>query len=218
MSAKIRVLIADDHPIFRKGLRQVIESDPLLSVVAEAEDGAGALDQISLTNPDVAVLDINMPGVGGFDVVRALRERRVQVAVIILTMHNDEAVFNAAMNLGVRGYVLKDSAITEIVGGIKSVASGHHYITPQLSGYLIERNRLGTEHAAGALGLDRLTPTERRVLRLLADYKTSKEIAAELFIHPRTVDNHRTNICQKLNLHGSHTLLKFALEHKSQLS
>jgi two-component system, NarL family, response regulator DegU len=217
MSTKIRVLIADDHPIFRKGLRQVIESDPGLEIVAEAENGAAALEQISLTNPDVAVMDVHMPGVGGFDVVRALREQGVEMAVIILTMYQDQEVFDAAMNLGVRGYVLKDSAITDIVGGIKSVAAGQHYITPQLSGYLIERNRRGAEHAAEALGLDRLTPTERRVLRLLADYKTSKEIAAELSIHSRTVDNHRTNICQKLNLHGSHTLLRFALEHKSQL-
>lgn len=217
MSTKIRVLIADDHPIFRKGLRQVIESDPGLEVVAEAENGAAALEQISLTNPDVAVIDVHMPGVSGFDVVRALREKGVEVAVIILTMYQDQEVFDTAMNLGVRGYVLKDSAITDIVGGIKSVAAGQHYITPQLSGYLIERNRRRVEHAAEALGLDRLTPTERRVLRLLADYKTSKEIAAELSIHSRTVDNHRTNICQKLNLHGSHTLLRFALEHKSQL-
>jgi DNA-binding NarL/FixJ family response regulator len=217
MSSKIRVLIADDHPIFRKGLRQVIESDPGLEIVAEAENGAAALEQISMTNPDVAVVDVHMPGVSGFDVVRALREQGMEVAVIILTMYQDQEVFDAAMNLGVRGYVLKDSAITDIVGGIKSVAAGQHYITPQLSGYLIERNRRGEEHAAEALGLDRLTPTERRVLRLLADYKTSKEIAAELSIHSRTVDNHRTNICQKLNLHGSHTLLRFALEHKSQL-
>ena len=218
MSAEITVLIADDHPIFRKGLRQVIESAAGLRIVGEAENGAAALEQISLTNPDVAVLDIHMPGIGGFDVVRALREQGVSVAVIILTMYQDEEMFNEAMNLGVRGYVLKDSAITDIVGGIKSVAEGHHYITPQLSGYLVERNRRAVEPAAEALGLNRLTPTERRVLRLLADYKTSKEIAAELFIHPRTVDNHRTNICQKLNLHGSHTLLKFALEHKSHLS
>ena len=217
-TSQISVLIADDHPIFRRGLCQVIESDPQLRIVAEAENGAAALDLISSIKPDIAVLDINMPIVGGFGVVRGLADRGLKVAIIMLTMYEDEEVFNAAMNLGVRGYVLKDSAISEIVGGIKAVAMGHHYITPKLTGSLIERDRRKSKQVGEAVGLQRLTPTERRVLRLLADYKTSKEIAAELGIHARTVDNHRTNICQKLNLHGSHTLLKFALEHKSELS
>jgi DNA-binding NarL/FixJ family response regulator len=153
----------------------------------------------------------------GFDLARTIRDQRLPVAVIIMTMYKDEEMFNAAMDIGVKGYVLKDGAVNEIINSVKAVSTGQPYITPALSQYLLNRGR-----RAGALteqkpSVNLLTPTERRVLKLIAEYKTSKQIAQELFIHSRTVDNHRTNICQKLDIHGSHALLKFALEHKSEL-
>ncbi len=214
---EIHILIADDHPIFRKGLRQVIESEARLKVVAEADDGAAALELIRQLKPDIAILDIHMPEMSGFDLARTLFEQSIGVEVIFLTMHKAEDMFNAAMDMGVKGYVLKDSAVTDIVGSIKAVIAGQPYISPQLSSFLLNRSARRQELRRDTPGLDDLTPTERKVLRMLAEYKTSKQIADELFISPRTVDNHRANISAKLGLHGSHALMKFAIEHKSEL-
>ncbi|OLC46389.1 MAG: hypothetical protein AUH43_14165 [Acidobacteria bacterium 13_1_40CM_65_14] len=216
MKAQIAVLIADDHPIFRKGLRQIIESDPSLKIVAEAEDGESALDLIRRCRPQVAVLDVDMPQKDGFVIAREVRESQLNVAVIFLTMHKDERLFNAALDLDIRGYVLKDGASSEIVSGIKAVAAGHTYVTPVLTDYLLNRRR-NSAPAEQQTGLSSLTEAERRVLKLVAAYKSSKEIADELFISVRTVDRHRANIATKLDLRGSHALLQFALEHKSQL-
>ncbi|MGA9773331.1 MAG: response regulator transcription factor [Blastocatellia bacterium] len=209
----IQILIADDHPVVRKGLRQVIESEAGLKVVAEADDGVIALERIKELHPSVAVLDIHMPKMSGFELARAIREQRIAVAVIFLTMHKAEDMFNAAMELGVKGYVLKDSAVTDIVGSIRAAAAGQPYISPQLSNFLLNRSM----RQPALPELEELTPTERRVLKMIAEYKTSKQIADQLFIHSRTVDNHRANICQKLGLRGTHSLMKFAVEHKSQI-
>src|SRR5262249_10779254 len=146
-----------------------------------------------------------------------IREKGLPVKVIILTMHKDERILNAALDLGVRGYVLKDSAITEIVASIKAVAGGERYISPQLSGHLLNRNSRAAALLRQQPGLETLTATERRILKLIADYKTSKEIAGILFISTRTVEHHRANICEKLDLKGSHALLKFATEHQAEL-
>jgi DNA-binding NarL/FixJ family response regulator len=217
MSTEIRLVIADDHPLLRKGLRQVIESDSRLKVLDEAGDGEAALERIEALRPDVAVLDIEMPRLTGFDLLRAIREKKLAVEVIFLTMYKDEDMFNEALDLGAKGYVLKDSAITEIVGCIRTVAAGRHYISPAISSFLVNRNTRSAELVKQKPSLNDLTATERRILKLIAENKTSKEIAAELFISHRTVENHRANICQKLDLHGSHSLIKFAFDHKSQL-
>ncbi|MCA1849472.1 MAG: response regulator transcription factor [Acidobacteria bacterium] len=218
METEIRIVIADDHPIFRKGLRQVIETDARLKVIGEADDGLTALEQIRGMQPDVVVLDVDMPNKDGFEVARAVQDERLAVEIIFLTMHKDERFFNAALDLGVKGYVLKDSVVTEIIGGIRAVAAGQNYISPPLSNYIVNRSRRAAALAQQKPGLSDLTPTERRVLNLIAEYKTSREIAGELFISTRTVEHHRANISMKLELQGSHALLKFALEHKSELS
>ena len=218
MKNEITVLIADDHPIVRRGLRQVIEADTMLRVVDEVGDGKTAFSRLLELKPNVAVLDIDMPGMDGFEVTREVGRRSLSVGVIILTIHSEEDIFNEALDLGVKGYVVKDSAVTDIVAGIKAVAAGQHYISPALSSYLVNRRVRTRALKAEKPSLNKLTPTERRILNLIAEYKTSKDIAEELFIHYRTVENHRTNICQKLDLHGSHALLKFALKHKSELS
>jgi len=217
-STQITVIIADDHPIFRKGLRQVIEDEPAIKVLAEAEDGEAALRKTEELKPNVAVLDIDMPKMDGFEIARAIRKEKMPVEIVFLTMHKDEDVFNAALDLGVKGYVVKDSAAIDIVGSIKAVAAGQHYLSPSISAFLLKRRSKADSLVEEKPSLKHLTTTEQRVLKSIAENKSSREIAAEMFISYRTVENHRANICNKLNLHGSNALLKFALEHKSQLT
>ena len=217
MSKKIRVVIADDHPVYRRGLGLVIAADPGIELVAEADDGASALARIREATPDVAVLDVDMPHKGGFDVVRELQKLKLQTKVIFLTMYKDEGLFNTAMDLGVNGYILKDSAVTDIVASIKAVAAGENYISAPLTTYLVNRSRRRSAFVGQKPSINDLTPTERHILKLIAEHKTSPEIAAELFISVRTVERHRLNIGTKLELHGSNALLTFALENKQQL-
>lgn len=217
MSEQIKIILADDHPIVRQGLRQMIEADASLFVAAEAGDGETALELIEKRQPDVAVLDVDMPKMKGFEVVREMRKRKIETAVIFLTMHGEKEIFQAAMDLNVEGYVLKDSAVTDIVAGIKSVAAGRPFFSSSLSGLLLKRVRRAGEFENETYGLNQLTVTERRILKLVADEKTSKEIGEQLYISHRTVEKHRANISRKLGLQGSLALVKFALAHKSEL-
>lgn len=214
LKKEIRVFIADDHPVFLSGLQMIIESEAVLKIVGEASNGARALTQIQHLKPDVAVLDLNMPEKNGFEIVRALREENLPVNVIFLTMHDEEATLNSALDLGVKGYILKDSAVADIVNAIKTVAKGRNFITPKLSTFLVSRS----QNTKGFTPqIEKLTVTELKILRLIAEHKTTKEIAAELFVSPRTIDRHRYNICHKLEIRSINSLLKFAIENKSKL-
>jgi DNA-binding NarL/FixJ family response regulator len=217
MVARIKVLIVDDHPLFRSGLRQVVESDSSLELVGEAGDGEVALQLIQEKKPDVAVLDVNMPGLNGFEIARKLQVKRVPTRIIILTMHKDEETCNRALDIGAKGFVLKENAVGEILKAIAAVAGGEHYLSSSISGYLVRRRNRAETLADQKPGLDDLTKAERRILKLIAEKKTSREIAADLFISPRTVEAHRANICAKLLLSGSHSLLQFALENRSAI-
>ena len=217
MKNEIRVMIADDHPVVRQGLRQTIESDSTLKVVAEAGDGQAALAQIQELKPTIAVIDVDMPRLDGLGVAREIRKKRLPVEIIFLTIHGEEDLFHAAMDLGSKGYLLKDSALTEIVQALRAVAEGNYYVTPSLTAYLVHRRSRAQTFASEKPKLAALTPTERRILNMVAEGKSSKSIAEELFIHYRTVENHRTNICQKLGLQGHNALFRFALQHKLEL-
>jgi len=218
MGEEIRIVIADDHPVVRQGLRLMIETDRALKVVAEAGDGQTALDEIQRLRPQVAVLDIDMPLMDGFTVAREIARLKLPVEVVFLTIHREEELFQAALDLGALGYVLKDSAATDIIAAVKAAAAGQPYLSPALSPYLLKRSQSAAALTKAKPGINDLTPTERRILKMVAEEKTSKEIAEELFISPRTVETHRTNIARKLELHGSLALIKFAVAHKSELS
>lgn len=212
---KTRVLIADDHPIFRQGLVKVIQDAGEFDVVAEAEDGHAALDAIARHRPALAVVDIGMPNMDGLELIRAASARSVKTLFVVLTMYNDEEYLREALGLGVRGYLLKESASVELLQCLRAVVGGKHYVSPSFTEYL-----LSGPDASGdgpVAGLRTLSPTERRILRLLSANRTSKEIAEELHISFRTVNNHRAHICEKLGLEGHNRLLQFALEHKSLL-
>lgn len=217
MKNEIRILIADDHPIVRDGLRLAIEANSAYKVVADVGDGHTALEKIRTLQPDIAVLDIDMPRLDGFAVARTLQNESCSVALIFLTIHRDADFLHEAMDLGAYGYVLKDSATTDIVTAIRAVAAGEYYTSPALTSALIQRRRQSTLLRQQKPTIESLSPTEHRIIELIADYKTSKEIADELGISYRTVETHRTNICQKLELRGSHALMKFALTHKTDL-
>jgi DNA-binding NarL/FixJ family response regulator len=212
-----KILIVDDHPLFRAGLRQVIQDDDRFELVGQTGDGREAMLFIEKNKPDVAVLDLKLPGMSGLEIARRAQEKRSPTRIIILTMHNEEELCNRAMDHGVMGFILKENAVEEIINAIAAVAEGQHYFSPSVSGHLVRRRQRADSLALEKPGLKDLTKAELRILKLIAMKKTSREIAAELFISPRTVEAHRANISSKLELRGSHSLLYFALSHKSEL-
>jgi DNA-binding NarL/FixJ family response regulator len=218
MATRRAVLIADDHPIFRAGLREVIAQDPGLALVAEAGDGSTALRLIRELKPAVAVLDLDMPGMSGLQLARNILQAKLPVALIILTMYKEARVFHEAIEAGILGYVLKENAVDDLLECIHSVLEGRAFISPSLSSILIGREMRAKSLLKEKPELQTLTTTERRILALIADNLTSKEIAERLGISTHTVENHRANICHKLNLRGSHSLLKFAFDNKQRLN
>ena len=211
------VLIADDHPIFRRGLCDIIAGDATLRLVGEAGDGEEAWRLIQELKPAVAVLDVHMPNRSGIQLAHLVSQQRLSVALIILTMDGEEGLLHEALNLGVNGYLLKESAVTELLQAVHRVAGGDCYITPSLSGALVRRNAAHEALREQKPGLDKLSPTERRILKLISEDRTSKEIAELLECSVRTVETHRQNISCKLELSGSHSLLRFAFDHKAEL-
>jgi DNA-binding NarL/FixJ family response regulator len=215
MTREMTIVIADDHPLFRRGLREVIEEDSRFCVVGEAPDGETAIKLIAELRPQTAIIDIDMPRLNGLDVLRAIRKHDLSVAAIFLTMYKEEDMFNAALDLGVKAYVLKENAADDILVALEKISSGQTFVSVSMSE--IERRRANRVQRLllSKPQIDDLTPAERRILKLIAEDRTSKEIADLLKISAKTVENHRLNICKKLRLHGSHSLLKFAFDHKS---
>lgn len=214
----LTLVIADDHPIFRAGLRAVLARSPEIQVVGEAGDGTEALELVNRLHPAVAIVDIDMPRCDGLRFAAAIRDAKSPVKVVVLTAHPQKEMFDAFIDLGVAGYVLKENASSELIACLKAIAAGDPYVSPSLTRHLLRRRQAADQLRSERPGIDRLTPSERRILRLIAEDKTSKEIASMLGVSPNTVDNHRANICEKLGLRGTHSLLKFAFDNKSRLS
>ena len=214
MSALTTVLIADDFPIVRKGLKACIEEAEGLSVIGEAEDGERALAAIKELRPDLAILDFDMPKMSGLNVSKAINRLQLTTKIIFLSFHKEEDIVRACLEGGGQGYLIKDSAMQEIVGAIQAVMSGKIYVS---SGMAVQMLSSKQPASAGPALLQDLTPSELRILRLVGEGLSSKEIGSELSTHYRTVENHRTNICRKLKIEGANALLRFAVQHKACL-
>lgn len=208
---KYTAIVADDHPIFRKGLVEILSEVRDLEIVAELSDGLQAYQSIIAKRPDIAILDIEMPGLSGLDICRKVMSEKSETKFIVLTMHRDKNFFNDAMSVGVMGYLLKDHAISELIKCVEKVLKGERCVSPGIENLM----EFSNQHDLPELTL--LTPTEKVILKLIAETKTSGEIAQLLFVSPHTVDNHRSNIVKKLGIEGKNSLLKFAIKHKHLL-
>lgn len=212
---KVTILLADDHPIVRHGMRAVLTSLEGMEVIAEAKNGEEALGYIAELRPDVAIVDLSMPGMGGLDILRQLKETDHPVKVIINTGFKDESLLKSALKLGAKGFILKENALTEIGICLEKVLGGGRYISDELTELMISANE--QEPPDFLAGLSMLTLSERKILKYVAMGKSTKEIAAELVLSYRTIENHRNNICRKMGLTGGNALLKFALDNKDKL-
>lgn len=210
-------MIADDHPIFRRGLVDLIENDGSFDIVGEAETGEKAIHLIKKLKPEIAIIDLSMPDKSGLDVVKEIRTASLPVEFIILTIYKDEEYIDKAIELDVRGYILKDNTENDLLTSMKSVVCGEYFMSHLISKHLVNRKRNMEEFEADIPFIKNLTKTERKVLKLTSQNKSCKETAGEMNISPKTVQNHRNNISHKLNLKGRNSLLLFAVENKSNL-
>lgn len=211
------IFIVDDHPMIRQGLRKMIEEKTDHKFVGEADNGVQALKLIEELKPDIIVVDISMPEMSGFELIRLLKKKPFAIEFIMLTMYKEEEYFNEAMELDVKGYLLKESTGAEFLKCLREVSLGNYYVSPELSGYLLKRTHAADTFLNQRPSLKLLTQMELKVLKLISENKTSKEIAEQLHISYRTVQNHRSKICEKLELEGYNKLLQFAIEHKQLL-
>lgn len=207
----VRIVLADDHTIMRHGLRLVLNREPDFEVIGEASNGREAIDLAIRENPDVVVMDIAMPLLNGIEAARRIHEERLKTAVVILSMHSDEGYILKALRAGARGYLLKDSAETDLIQAIRAVCSGKAFFSPAVSkvladDYLRQMRQQGVEDT-----YDLLTPRERELLQLVAELKSTKDIANLLGLSPHTVDTHRGNLMQKLNVHSIPELILYAV-------
>ena len=202
----IRVVLADDHALVRDGLRAVLAREPDIAVIGEAADGREALAVVDAMRPDIVVLDLSMPVLNGLDAARQLAGRDRGPRPILITMHLEDRYVLEALRAGVRGYVLKKQAAADLVRAIRDVAAGRVYLSPGISAAVADAIRTGASPPE-----ERLTPRERQVLQLVAEGKTTKEIAAVLQVSVKTVDAHRTHLMQKLDLHDVASLTRLAI-------
>jgi two-component system, NarL family, response regulator NreC len=207
----IRILLADDHTVMRRGLRLLLESQPGFSVVAEAADGRQAVEQAEATKPDVAVVDIAMPNLSGIEAAQRIATVLPQTAIVILSMHSDESYVLRALKVGAKGYLLKDSAEGDLIDAINAVHQGKTFFSPEISKMLVEDYVREIRTRGSEDSYDLLTAREREVLQLLAERKSNKEIALALNLSIYTIETHRRNLQEKLNLHSLADLILYSV-------
>ncbi len=212
MNAKQRIVIAEDHTILREGLRALLSVNPELDIVGEARDGQEAIRSVEKFKPHLILMDLSMPRMNGMDAIKEIKKRSPETKILVLTVHKNEEYILATLQAGADGYVLKDSTHSELEMAIKSVFSGNYYISPGISEKIIGGYLEGKKPLKPLSPFDTLTQRERGILKLIAEGYKNKEIADYLCISVKTVEKHRANLMQKLDLHNISDLTAFAIE------
>ena len=212
MTPKYRIVIAEDHTILREGLRSLLSSHPEFEIVGEAEDGREAIRCVEKFKPDLVLTDLSMPRMNGLDAIKEIKRRNPKTKVLVLTVHKAEEYILSTFKAGADGYLLKDSTHAELVLAVRKVLSGKHYISPEVSEKVIEGYLEGKKTLKVQSSFETLTSREREILKLIAEGYKNKKIADDLCISVKTVEKHRANLMEKLNLHNVQTLTAFAIE------
>jgi DNA-binding NarL/FixJ family response regulator len=213
VSSKIRVLIADDHTLLRSGIRALLEDEPDILVVGEADDGRVAVRLAHQLRPNLVLMDIAMPLLNGLEATRQIKREHPEIKVLVLTMYDHEEYFRQVLEAGASGYIIKRAAANELVAAIRAVSSGESVLSPAITRYLVE-DYLSGESRKDEEDPDALSPREREVLQLIAEGKTSREIADLLNLSIKTVQSHRASLMRKLDLHDRGDLIKYAIQKK----
>src|SRR5271169_781265 len=212
--AKIRILLADDHTLFRQGIRTLISAEPDLEVVGEAANGGDAVDKAGNSRPDVALMDIGMPGLSGFEATRQIKKNRPQTKVLFLTMHDEGDYLIQGMEAGASGYVLKDSPSAQLVAAVRDICQGGSYLSPRMLSQLVDDFRSRIKPFSRLPRFATLTSREREVLKMLAEGDSVKEIACDLNLSVKTVEAHKFNLMRKLDIHNKAQLVQYAIQKK----
>jgi len=212
MSQKVRIVVAEDHTILREGLRSLLCSDPGFEVVGEAADGREAVKCVAKFKPDLILTDLSMPKMNGMEAIKEIKRESPETKILVLTVHRAEEYILATFRAGADGYILKDSTHSELVMAVKKVIGGKHYISPEISEKVIDGYLEGKKALKSHTSWEILTQREREILKLIAEGYKNKEIAADLCISVKTVEKHRANLMEKLDLHSIQALTTFAIE------
>jgi len=212
MGQKYRIVIAEDHTILREGLRALVSSNPNFEVVGEAEDGREAIRCVEKMKPNLVLMDLSMPRMNGMDAIREIKRQSPETKILVLTVHKTEEYILATFKAGTDGYVLKDATHAELTMAIKNVLNGKHYISPGISDKVLEGYLEGRKTLKARTSWETLTQREREILKLIAEGYKNKEISDYLCISPKTVEKHRANLMEKLDLHNVQALTAFAIQ------
>jgi two-component system response regulator NreC len=211
---KIRIILADDHTLFRQGIRTLLSAEPDIEVVGEASNGSDAVDKTSEARPDVVLMDISMPGMSSFEASRKIKKNRPETKVLFLTMYDDEDYLAEALSAGASGYVLKDSPSQQLVDAVRDVRRGGSYLSPRMLSQLVDDFRSRIKSDGRLVRSGALTTREREILKVLAEGKSVKEIACDLDLSVKTVEAHKFNLMRKLDIHNKAQLVQYAILKK----
>src|SRR5271167_242493 len=212
--AKIRIMLADDHTLFRQGIRTLISAEADMEVVAEASNGGDAVDKAGEVRPDVVLMDIGMPGLSSFEATRQIKKNRPETKVLFLTMYDDEDYLVECMQVGASGYVLKDSPAAQLLGAVREVHRGGSYLSPRMLTQLVDDFRSRVKSTQRTPRFATLTTREKEVLKVLAEGNSVKEIAGGLNLSVKTVEAHKFNLMRKLDIHNKAQLVQYAIQKK----